>query len=594
MQQLSLFNKPPSPEPARELVLTNTRAVIEAEYLPQSLRPYQAEAMAAIAESFSRGFKRPLVVMATGGGKTTVIAQYLLDHINPRTQRALVIAHTEEIIFQLRDRIANQFGGALDNLYGGASGIGVVMGAFDNPDARIVVATRQSLHKRRLPTLLESGMFDLVIIDEAHHAIQKNTYGTIADVLAESNPELRFLGFTATPKRSDEIALGTFWDDIAFTWGIEDGIEQGYLSPPLRIEVATRANVSGVRTSRGDYSQAKLVSALKLANWLELTVAAYKEHILDKGRPTLAFMPSVEMSHDFVFELVGLGVRARHIDGTTSKKDRRYILREYLSGHVEVVSNFGVLTEGFDAPHTQAIFMARPTRSPTLFTQIIGRGLRRYPGKDNCLIVDLTVVDTRALRMGTLLGKVVRCHYCRAEYFYSLPACPFCGAVVPIVGEGGPGGGGSGENELEDFVGVGLVSQTKAIFEGSFSAWYVANGYSTCGLGDQGTLAIVPPIKDDYYRLVRIPKSSDEKIVVLQRDSDIASLIFAADSLVKKTSAGLAAREAEWRNNPPGEGQIKWIKKTGGHPNLAILSKGEASQILTHRFALKRVKGLMG
>ena len=118
---------------------------------------------------------------------------------------------------------------------------------------------------------------------------------------------------------------------------------------------------------------------------------------------------------------------AAHLDGNTPKDQRRAMLTDYKTGKLRVLSNFGVLTEGFDAPETAAILMARPTRSQTLFTQIVGRGLRPYPGKSDCLLIDLAVTDVRALEVGTLLGKMTMCKNCGIEHFAGLKACPHCG-----------------------------------------------------------------------------------------------------------------------------------------------------------------------
>jgi superfamily II DNA or RNA helicase len=557
----------------------------------QEMRPYQAEALAGIATSYRNGNKRPLLVMATGGGKTTVLAEFLRANIDPATQRVLVVAHTEEIIFQLRERIDNQFGGL--GMINGVPGIGVVMASFDDTSARIVVATRQSLHPKRLEKVMEHGAFDYLIVDEAHHAIIANTYGVIMEVCTKRNPELRALGLTATPKRTDRQALGTLWDDIAFEWSIKDGVAEGYLSPPVRISVATEVNVSGVKTSRGDYSQRRLMSILKAYNWLELAMDAYDAHLRGKGRPTLAFMPSVDMSIEFVAALNATGVSARHIDGTTSKEDRRAILREYMAGTVDVVSNFGVLTEGFDAPHTQAIFMARPTRSAPLFTQIVGRGLRRYPGKTNCLIVDLTVIDTRALSKGTLLGDLVQCRECLSEYYKGYSHCPMCGAEAYKEEKAAPMemGGPLGEPDLFD--GEGIVARAGSLFSETFAAWYIEGGYSTCSMGDHGTLVIIPPVDDDYYRLIRIPKGRNQAPIVIGKDRDISALVFQADNIVQELARGLADRSGAWRSREVSPKQRPWLLKFGYSDDVIdTMTMGEASGIMTHRFTMDRVRGI--
>lgn len=140
----------------------------ETPYQPQTLRDYQRAAIDAIKAAWRAGEVAPMAALATGAGKTTIFAQLLVEAIDPATERALVIAHTEELVRQPYERIANQFGGKLDGYFTDrhAPGLGIVMADEDAADARIVVATRQSLHAKRLRKLLQYGVFKLLVIDE--------------------------------------------------------------------------------------------------------------------------------------------------------------------------------------------------------------------------------------------------------------------------------------------------------------------------------------------------------------------------------------------------------------------------------------------
>lgn len=562
----------------------------ERQFLPQTLRPYQAEAVAAIRAAWDAGDPAPLAALATGAGKTTIIAQLLVEAIDPAQHRALVIGHTEEIIGQLHDRITNQYGGLLDAHFGdwAVPGSGIVMAEKDSPDARIVVATRQSLHPRRLPRLLKSGPFDVLIIDEAHHAFGDNTYGQIIKALRAANPNLKLCGLTATPARGDRQALASIFTSICYEWLIPQGILNGYLVPVTRVKVSTQVNLSSVKTNTGDYNQTQLLSALDAANWLDLSARAYHEHIVDTTRPCLAFLPSVEMSQQFAARLRGDGIAAAHIDATTPKDERRRLLREYTDGKVATICNVGVLTEGFDAPATGAVFLARPTRSRTLFTQIVGRGLRPYPGKHDCLLVDLTVLDTKALEVGTLLGRMTTCPECGTEYYAGLKACPACGYIKPLKrrlqdGDGAP-------QHVGLFEGDRLVANYEALFEKAFAAWYQGpDGFLSCTLGfDDGAFIIVPPLEDNYYRLVHVPKLTDQPIKSLQRNEDLASLMIAADQEISQRARSIAQKDATWRSEPATLAQVNLLRKLGAEVPHG-LSKGAASQIITHTLAVKRL-----
>lgn len=576
---------------------------IETALKPQTLRGYQVEAVNAVLTAWEGGESAPLAALATGAGKTTIIAQVLVESIDPRRQRALVLGHTQEIIGQLHDRINQQFGGQLQQTFNTAHalfapGLGIVMADRNEADARIVVATRQSLHARRIEQVLKYGAFDVVVVDEAHHALGENSYGDIIEVARAANPDLRILGVTATPKRTDEAALGSVFDKIVYQWLIPDGINGGYLVPVTRVKIKTSVDLSKVRSSQGDYAQNQLASALDMANWADLSVQAYQQYIAPTGRSTLAFMPSVEMSKRFASALRHAGVAAEHIDGETSKEQRIDILRRYSAGHVQVVSNYGVLTEGFDAPRTAAIFMGRPTRSKTLFTQIVGRGLRPFAGKKDCLLVDMTVVDTKALNTGDLLGKMRTCKACQADFYAGMRACPKCGAPVErtkreILEEG-----------LQIIVatddadspfaqrGLTLVASYEQLFEQSFGAWYWdANGYMSLGLGfEGGTLVIVPPLLSDSFTLVRASGTKDKPVVETVKElDDLQDLIAFADGYIRQNGfERLADKDAYWRNAPASPAQIGLLT-TLGETVAKDISKGEASQLISHRLSVKRV-----
>ena len=491
----------------------------------QTLRPYQTDAIAAVIDAWHRG-KTPLISVPTGGGKTTIFAELLVRHFDPQTERALVLADTIELVYQPYERIRDQFDGRLNELFvtpfALASGIGIVMADQDDSSARIVVATRQTLRRSRFNKLLEHGAFDIVVIDEAHMVAAGGGFNDIVNWCREANPRVRIMGCTATPKRSDKKALAVVFDEISYNYRIVDAIKDGFLVPPTRVKIKTTVDLSGIKLTNGDYKQDDLIAALDAANWTELAVQAYEEHILKADRPCLAYFPGVQESKDFTLALQAKGIPAGHIDGTTNDKVRADILAAYKQGDLRVVSNCFVLTKGFDAPHTSAILLARPTKSETLLTQIVGRGLRLFPGKKDCLVVDLTTTDANILSVATLTGAMETCTNpaCNVEFYKGLKACPACGTpashapnlkTCPNCKERIPGNAQDcpccgyrftgqqifawGDNKEH---GEGLYSEYTSLFGELSAAWYSDDeGYMSTSVGESGTLLITPPDNAD-------------------------------------------------------------------------------------------------
>lgn len=313
------------------------------------LRDYQRRGIEAVIKAWEEG-RVPLISVATGGGKSFMIAT-LLSRILPINARALVIAHTEEIVNQLYTTTLNTCTSK--------TSIGIVMAEKNDAAHQIIIATRQSLITR-LENLLKHGSFFIVVVDEAHHATTKNSYGQLLYNLFKSNSQTKVVGFTATPQNRN----GALFSDIVFSWNIEDGINEGFLVPFIVVNFTSNNGIGEIQ--------------------------AYKKHILPTNRQCIAFFPSVDTSRDFAKAMKLNNISAAHIDGRTPKDERRDILSKYKEGIIRLLCNMQVFTEGFDAPNTSAILLARKVKSKILLTQIIGRGLRYSPSKHNCLILNLS------------------------------------------------------------------------------------------------------------------------------------------------------------------------------------------------------------
>jgi superfamily II DNA or RNA helicase len=391
---------------------------------PILLRDYQIQVRDRVLVEFDKG-KATLASLATGTGKTEVLLGVLQAELEAgNLSRALILAHTRELISQPVIRMVRG--------WPGLPCPGIVMSSLNMPDAQIVVATVQTLSARgcqRLDEILSHGPISHLVIDETHRATAR-TYGEVVDRLKTANPDLRILGVTATPKRSDGEGLGKLFQSVAATIKITDAVKMGALCPYVGMKAQIDVSLSDVPATRDGWSDELLGDVMSAANALDIVVqkwqvAAWRDPAkmmaagLNQGtgvpqgcdwpvthRATIAFTASVKHAHRLADAFSAVGVKAAAIDGTTKAKERWAILEDYKAGRIQVVCNFGVLVEGFDAPHTECLLMARPVRSSLPYTQMAGRGLRTAEGKTECLIIDFLPHDTPSMiTSGDLLGK---------------------------------------------------------------------------------------------------------------------------------------------------------------------------------------------
>ena len=308
-----------------------------------------------------------LVSLATGLGKSVVIATLpKLLSLRPGDV-TVVVAHRDELIEQLVDKFRAENPDAL---------IGVEKAERRASDeCSIVVATVQTLADKRLDEFI--GRFkrriSLFVIDEAHHAAAPS-YRAIVDAVLAQRPEAMILGFTATPNRGDGVRLVDVFEKIVYSMDARKAIDAGYLVPVKSYAVATTTNLDDVASRGGDFVIGQLAAAVNTVDRNKRIVAAYKQHT--PGRKALVFTASVEHARDIAEEFIEAGVRAEWASGETPREDRERIVREFRGDGIDVLVNCGLYLEGFDVPSVQVILNARPTKSTTLYTQITGRALR--------------------------------------------------------------------------------------------------------------------------------------------------------------------------------------------------------------------------
>ena len=401
-------------------------------YVPPSavpvLRPYQAEGIAALRAGVAAGKRRQLLVCPTGGGKT-VLASALIRSALARCRRVLFIAHRLELI----DQAVRQIG------RWGVERIGVLRGADKRVDAEapVQVASIQTLARRDKPPA------DVVIIDEAHRALadsyQKHIFAAY--------PEATIIGLTATPCRADGRGLGESFDGISiaatYTQLIADGfvMEPRVFSTPLSHVMGQR--LAGLHTRAGDYADDELDEVVTDERLMGDVVETWKlRSATTEGAGhlrTVVFAVSVRHSLALVERFTAAGARAAHIDGTTPETTRRAVLAQLDAGDLTLVSNVGVLCEGWDQPSVKCLVLARPTKSLGLYMQMAGRVLRPW-GETVPIIIDhggnydrhdAPTTDREWSMEGvTKRAAEVKARVCPDCYAYvrpRVPVCPHCG-----------------------------------------------------------------------------------------------------------------------------------------------------------------------
>jgi superfamily II DNA or RNA helicase len=335
------------------------------------LRDYQHECVEAVEGAVARGVGSQLAVLPTGGGKTIVFSEI----VRRRSHKpVLILAHRDELLQQAADKlvsVAPELG----------MQIGMVKANRNDVGAPIVIGSVQTLARPNRLAQLPPGIGTL-IVDEGHHALA-DSYRKIID---HCDAELTLL-VTATPKRGDGRSLEEVVDELVFAKDLLWMIEQGYLCPPKGKRIEIDVDLSKVKKSRGDFQSGDLAEALEKAGAPAEVLAAYEEH--GEGRKSIVFAPTVEMAYHLADVFKASGHAAEAVDGETPKEERDRILHRFHNGETKVLCNVEVLTEGYDEPSVECIILARPTKSEALYTQIIGRGLRLYPGKSDCLILDV-------------------------------------------------------------------------------------------------------------------------------------------------------------------------------------------------------------
>jgi superfamily II DNA or RNA helicase len=336
-------------------------------------RDYQVEAVDYVLRGVERGVGRQLGIAPTGSGKTLIVGEVIRRRNRPGSVTVL-LAHRDELLKQAGEKLE----AVAPDL---AMQIGYVKAGLNEIDKPIIIASVQTLARRSRREQLPPNI-DTLICDEAHHVVA-NSWQEVIDWL---NPEL-LLGVTATAERADGKDLEDHFDEIVFARSIEWMVREGYLVPPRGKRISVDIDLGSVKKSHGDFQADDLAEKLELANTPDQVLATYREH--GEDRKSLIFAPNVAMAHHMAEVFRADDLAAESVDGTTPPEERAAILRRFHTGETRILANCQLLIEGYDEPSVECIILAAPTKSRGKYTQIVGRGLRLFPGKQDCLLLDV-------------------------------------------------------------------------------------------------------------------------------------------------------------------------------------------------------------
>lgn len=367
-----------------------------------TLRDYQDLAVRLTLQRLGEGARRLYILLPTGTGKSIILVSLATHAL--QTGRALVLVHLQDIALQLAATF-HQIG----------IEAGLLMQGYRQIDRPVVIATPHSFLPACSDVLAASDRpLQAVFIDEAHHATIGSAYQRILTTLeaAYGDEQISVIGFTATPYRNDEKSMHALLPTCSFVRTIPEMVEHGVLAPltwaPLTIDLDLPVlPATPQQHDTHDYDE----QALQRQLVRDALTAAIVQQVIPviQARPTLLFALSVAHAQQFAAHFAQSDVPAAVVSSHTSQQQRQRIYADWRAGRIQVVCNCALLTEGFDFPAIAALVIARPTRSLTFYVQMLGRGTRPAPGKQDCLVIDL-VGNRPETSQQILLPRVVDTH----------------------------------------------------------------------------------------------------------------------------------------------------------------------------------------
>jgi len=393
------------------------------------LYDFQKKAENDLRMALRNGSNAPVLVMPTGSGKTIVFT-HIAEQAAARGNRILILVHRKELLEQASGKLTD---------------LGVRHGLIASnrvQTGEIVQVASVDTLIRRLP---RTARPDLIICDEAHHLMQGNKWGKVVSYF-----NTKIIGVTATPTRYKGAGIGHtvggFFDCMIYGPSTKELIQRGFLSPPVMYAPPNSLDLSGIKTSAGDYDKKELKFRVDKAKITGDAIEHYKN--ICPGTPSIAFCITIKHAEEVSEQFNAAGIPSAVIDGTMSNAMREQRIRNLSNGTIKVLASCEIVSEGTDIPVLATAILLRPTQSETVYLQQCGRALRIYPGKECSYIIDHVGNYYRfgrvtEVRNWTLEGrkkkkkiscleeiiKVKQCQKCYFVYSSARNACPNCGTV---------------------------------------------------------------------------------------------------------------------------------------------------------------------
>jgi superfamily II DNA or RNA helicase len=550
------------------------------------LRGYQAEALAAVDERLAAGELRTAVVLPTGMGKTVVFSHLIARQLDAG-RRVVVLVHRDELAEQAASKVRSVSPDAT---------VGIIKAERNELDAQVLICSVQTLARpARIEQIKDVGC---VIVDECHHAVARTwtevlTYfGCFAvdteEMYVDPADCVPAIGFTATMYREDGRGLGNIWQSVAYEREIEYGIEHGYLCDVRGQQVTVDGfDLAQIAKSRGDYREGQLGNALIDCGAGDVIAKAYIEHATASGSESQAprfrrgvlFAPTVESAYHFADVMNEHGIRAATIVGETSREDRALIYKQYEAGEIDVLTNAMVLTEGWDSPATEVAVIARPTQNPGLYTQMVGRVLRPFPGKTEALVLDVVgIAGQHRLQSLTTLTKV---------------------EIKP--GESLTEAQERAEREHADAAERGKIAKAHEareveLFAASHSVWLQTKGgvrfIPVRVSGEAGSVVLWQSPQTGLWS-VGIKVRSQQGVWKV-RGVEFEYALSWGEQIATEIDPTVATKDRAWRRAKPSEAQLDLALRMKLAPveELTAMRRGAVSDLLSIHFANRELKAL--
>ena len=509
------------------------------------LRLYQEECLKSIHDHFEKGIIRQLVNLPVAAGKTVIFAN-LIQQLNRKT---LVLAHTRELLSQARDKII-MINPDID--------VGLVNADSKEFDKPVVVSTIQSARQPGTLAELQKQNFELCIFDECHRSAADSPREVLKALGFLDSKEKLLCGFTATAFRNDARGLGEIFQEVVFHRSVKDLIDLGYLCPPRGIRIANDLDLSGVKTEDGDFSTSSLASVMDTTEMNELVANSFIDKAAD--RSAVCFSVTVDHARNLAEAFKQRGIIAESVSGGMDLDERENILERFKSGKIQVLTNCQLLVEGWDVPQINCVVVAKPTKSKSLFIQMCGRGLRLFPNKHDCLILDFNDRNHSLCSLPDLVddAESAKHHEKKVEGKIS----EFAKHLPPTLNK----------KLRSAIIEFDLLGENFTWFRDENSY------YSLKGNGDR-TLKIFPTAAGQFSALL-FKGNELEKIVA--RDLSFEYAFASADEYAKshRELFTLCDLNASWRDLPISDKQKGLFRSYGFRSGIEALSRGQAALII--------------